>query len=92
MTRRQRYVLFGDGESRLLKWARALAPHMDLWAVSSRGFAAGFDAFAPPEQRLALATRPRAAGGNVGLLLQIPRLARWLRAVRPDFTDPMLTT
>ena len=60
-----RLVLFGDGESpHLLKWARALAPQLELWAASSRGFLSGFDAVLPPERRLALHTRPRAAGGN----------------------------
>lgn len=79
-----RYVLIGDAESpHLLKWARALAvvPGIELWTASSRGFAAGFDTVLPPERRLALATTPDAAGGNVALLRQLPRLARWLRHV-----------
>ena len=50
-----RLVLLGDGDSpHLLKWARALAPRVDLWAVSSRGFLPGFDAWVPSE---ALAVR-----------------------------------
>ena len=73
-----RYVLIGDGASpHLLKWARALAavPGLELWAASSRGFAPGFDAVLPAARRLALATSPDAAGGNVALLRQLPRLA-----------------
>jgi hypothetical protein len=83
-----RLVLLGDGESpHLLKWARALStqPGLELWAASSRGFAAGFDALMPASRRLALATRPDAAGGNVALLLELPRLARWLRQVDADW-------
>ena len=79
-----RYVLIGDGESpHLLKWARALAiqPDIELWAASSRGFLAGFDAVVPPERRLAFGTKPDAAGGNVALLRHLPRLAAWLRKV-----------
>jgi len=58
-----RLVLLGDGESpHLLKWARALAPRVELWAASSRGFAPGFDALVPAERRLALATTPDAQG------------------------------
>jgi glycosyltransferase involved in cell wall biosynthesis len=79
-----RYVLIGDGDSpHLLKWARALAalPCIELWVASSRGFMPGFDAVLPREQRLALATEPDAAGGNIALLRQLPRLARWLRQV-----------
>jgi L-malate glycosyltransferase len=79
-----RYVLIGDGDSpHLLKWARALAalPGIELWAASSRGFLNGFDAVLPAQRRLALATTPDAAGGNVALLRELPRLARWLREV-----------
>jgi glycosyltransferase involved in cell wall biosynthesis len=83
-----RIVLLGDGDSpHLLKWARALSalPQLELWAASSRGFAPGFDACVPPARRLALQTRPRAAGGNASLLLQLPRLARWLQRVDADW-------
>lgn len=83
-----RYVLIGDGESpHLLKWARALAalPGIELWAASSRGFLPGFDAVLPAAQRLALATTPDAAGGNVALLRHLPRLARWLHRVDADW-------
>lgn len=83
-----RLVLIGDGQSpHLVKWARALAasPAIELWAVSSRGFAEGFEGLVPPPRRLALDTRPAASGGNYGLLLRLPRLVRWLREVRPDW-------
>jgi len=81
-----RLVLWGDGESpHLLKWARALAPQLELWAASSRGFLPGFDALLPPERRLALGTTPRTGGGNVALLRKLPRFAHWLRRVRPDW-------
>ena len=83
-----RLVLLGDGDSpHLLKWARALAavPDVDLWALSSRGFAPGFDAILPTGRRLALGTQPDAAGGNGALLLQLPRVLRWLRQVQPDW-------
>jgi len=88
MTHTLRLVLLGDGDSpHLLKWARALAvqPGIELWAASSRGFMAGFDACVPAERRLALATAPDAAGGNVALLRELPRLARWLRQVDADW-------
>jgi L-malate glycosyltransferase len=87
------YVLWGDGDSpHLLKWARALTAEggvvfddFALWAVSSRGFLPGFDAVVPPARRLALGTRPAFGGGNAALLRQLPRLARWLEQVRPDW-------
>ena len=81
-----RLVLLGDGDSpHLLKWARALAPQVELWAASSRGFAPGFDALVPAQRRLALNTRPRFDGGNAALLRQLPLLAAWLKTVRPDW-------
>lgn len=83
-----RLVLLGDGDSpHLLKWARGLAaqPQLELWALSSRGFLPGFDDCLPPRRRLALHTRPRAAGGNAALLLQLPRAARWLKGVDADW-------
>jgi glycosyltransferase involved in cell wall biosynthesis len=80
-----RYVLLGDGQSpHLLKWARALQPRAELWVASSRDFDAGFDALVPPARRLALNTRPDAAGGNFGVLRKLPALVRWLRGVRAD--------
>lgn len=81
-----RLLLLGDGDSpHLLKWARALAPQVELWAASSRGFAPGFDALVPAARRLALQTQPRFEGGNLGLLRELPRLTRWLKQVQPDW-------
>jgi glycosyltransferase involved in cell wall biosynthesis len=88
-----KYVMWGDGDSpHLLKWARALAlegPQVfdgfELWAASSRGFAAGFDTLVPASRRLALNTRPAFEGGNVALLRALPRLARWFKQVRPSW-------
>ena len=79
-------VLLGDGESpHLLKWARGLQPRVQLYAVSSRGFAPGLAALLPEARRLALGTQPITAGGNFGLLRSVPRLRRWLQAVQPDW-------
>jgi L-malate glycosyltransferase len=79
-------VLIGDGESpHLLKWARALLPHVELWAVSSRGFLPEFDVLLPASRRLALRTSPRFEGGNLRLLLSVPRVARWLRPLKADW-------
>jgi glycosyltransferase involved in cell wall biosynthesis len=88
-----RLVLIGDGQSpHLLKWARALAPRVELWAVSSRGFDAGFDAILPPSRRLALGQRTQFEGGNAALLWQLPRVVRWLRQVQPDWLAPHYLT
>jgi L-malate glycosyltransferase len=83
-----RLVLIGDGQSpHLLKWARALArfDEVELWAASSRGFMAGFDAQVHESRRLALNTQPDSAGGNVALLRKLPQLASWLKRIEPDW-------
>lgn len=84
-----RLVLIGDADSpHLLKWARTLAHRLDLWVISSRGFAPDFDAFLPAERRLALGTQPRFEGGNIELLRALPEVLRFLQAVRPDWIAP----
>lgn len=81
-----RLVLLGDGESpHLLKWARALVPRVELWAASSRGFSAEFEALLPAERRLALNTDPAHGGGNIGLLLKLLQLGPWLARVDADW-------
>lgn len=82
-----RIAMIGDADSpHLLKWARALhAEGVELWVASSRGFLPGFDAVVPPERRLALLTRPQHGGGNVALLKELPRLARWLKDLDADW-------
>ena len=81
-----RLVLIGDGESpHLLKWARALSKEVDLWAVSTRGFAPEFNFLLPKNQMLALETSPEHAGGNAALLRHLPRMGRWLAEVKADW-------
>ena len=88
-----RYALVGDGESpHLLKWARALAPLVDLWVCSSRGFAPELAARVPAEKRLALNTDPAHAGGNAALLKQLPAVGRWLQQVDADWINPHYLT
>lgn len=79
-------VLIGDGESpHLLKWARMLQPRVRLSAISSRGFAPGWELLLPDAQRLALNTQPDHAGGNLALIKQLPRVGAWLADTDPDW-------
>ncbi|MCA0177985.1 MAG: glycosyltransferase [Proteobacteria bacterium] len=81
-----KWVLIGDGESpHLLKWARALAPEVALYAASSRGFASGWDALVPPARRLALGCTMAHGGGNAAVLRKLPELGRWLAQVDADW-------
>jgi len=81
-----RVVLFGDGESpHLLKWARALAPRVELFVASSRGLAPPLAALLPAERTLRLSHATRFSGGNAALLKTLPRLVRWLRGVDADW-------
>ncbi len=88
-----RYALVGDGDSpHLLKWARALAPLVELWVCSSRGFAPELAQLVPQQRRLALGTDPAHGGGNVALLRQLPTVGRWLRQVDADWINPHYLT
>ncbi|MFM2059165.1 MAG: hypothetical protein RLY71_3550 [Pseudomonadota bacterium] len=90
---RWRHVLIGDAESpHLLKWARALAPLVELWVASSRDFCAGFDGLVPSWRRLALGADVAHGGGNVALLKTLPRLAGWLKQVDADWIHPHYLT
>jgi glycosyltransferase involved in cell wall biosynthesis len=81
-----RLVLFGDGESpHLLKWARALAPRVELHVASSRGLAPALAALLPAERTLLLSHATKFSGGNAALLKTLPRLVRWLRDVDADW-------
>ena len=83
-----RVVLFGDGESpHLLKWARALAPRVELHVASSRGLAPALAELVAPERTLALGHATRFSGGNAALLRTLPRLVRWLRKVDADWIN-----
>jgi glycosyltransferase involved in cell wall biosynthesis len=79
-------VLIGDGDSpHLLKWARALAPRVQLYAISSRGFMPGWERLVPDARRLALGTQPDHGGGNIALLKTLPKVGAWLKAIDPDW-------
>ncbi len=81
-----RLALVGDGDSpHLAKWVRALVPHAEVWVASSRGFVPEISALVPPSRRLALHAPSVFEGGRPHLLLQTPRLAKWLRRVQPDW-------
>ena len=83
-----RVVLFGDGESpHLLKWARALAPRVELHVASSRGLAPALAALVPAERTLVLGHATKFSGGNAALLKALPRLVRWLRRVDADWIN-----
>ncbi|CAM4151356.1 glycosyltransferase [Roseateles saccharophilus] len=79
-------VLIGDGESpHLLKWARALQPRVQLYAISSRGFLPELLRLLPDANRLALNTSPDHGGGNIALLKQLPKVGAWLAQTDADW-------
>lgn len=90
---RLRYALVGDGESpHLLKWARALQPHVELWVASSRGFLPEFATLLPLHRQLALGAELAHSGDNLGLMLKLPMLARFLQRADADWINPHYLT
>ena len=83
-----RLVLFGDGQSpHLVKWARALAPRVELHVASSRGLAPALAELVAPERTLVLGHATKFSGGNAALLRTLPTLVRWLRRVDADWIN-----
>jgi glycosyltransferase involved in cell wall biosynthesis len=88
-----RLVLIGDGESpHLLKWARALQARVELWAVSSRGFAPEFEDLVPVARRYVMDGDPVRGGRPLALLAQLPGLGRWLARADADWLNPHYLT
>ena len=74
-----RLVLIGDGESpHLLKWARALAPRVELWAASSRGFSPEFEALLASQTALGRVGEPADVARVIASLLTDD--GRWINA------------
>ena len=87
-----RLVLFGDGESpHLLKWARALAPRVELHVASSRGLASALAALVPPERALLLAPNLRDLIASTehfyARLLRLDRSWRETERMQPSAID-----
>jgi L-malate glycosyltransferase len=83
-----RYALIGDGESpHLLKWAKALAPRVELWLASSRGVAPELAKVVASWRTLALNTQPAHGGDNIALVKRLPELARWLQQADADWIN-----
>jgi glycosyltransferase involved in cell wall biosynthesis len=87
-----KYVLIGDAESpHLLKWARELHPHVDLWVVSSRGFLPAYDSFLPKDRRFAFNVQP-GWWGWCRVFARLGVLGRWLSRVDADWLNPHYLT
>lgn len=87
-----KYVLIGDGESpHLLKWARELSKHTDLWIVSSRGFLSDFFEFVDETHMFSFDAKPTISGW-VGVFLKIFSLGKWLKQIDADYLNPHYLT
>jgi glycosyltransferase involved in cell wall biosynthesis len=87
-----KYVLIGDGFSpHLLKWAKELSNHVDLWVVSSRGFMPEFDVFLPIDRRFSFNAQPGILGW-MKVFTNLMALGKWLATVDADWLNPHYLT
>ena len=62
-----------------------LQPRVRLSAISSRGFAPGWELLLPDADRLALNTSPEHGGGNAAIVKMLPKVGTWLADTNPDW-------
>lgn len=87
-----KYVLIGDGESpHLLKWAKELSKHVDLWVVSSRGFLSEYSLFIDKDRMFSFNEKPNVFGWIL-VFFKIFSLGKWLRCVDADCLNPHYLT
>lgn len=69
----------------MLQWARMLQPRVRLGAISSRGFAPGWELLLPDADRLALNIEPGHGDGVAAMARQLPRVGAWLAQTDADW-------
>jgi glycosyltransferase involved in cell wall biosynthesis len=84
----KKYLLIGDGESpHILKWARELDKHFELYLVSSRGVSPEIRGFMPEERIHAFRMNIAESGGNLKFYRMILPLKRIIRQIKPDYVN-----
>lgn len=69
----------------MLQWARMLQPRVRLSAISSRGFASGWELLLPDADRLALNIESGHGDGVAALIRQLPKVGAWLAQTDADW-------
>ena len=84
----KKYLLIGDGESpHILKWARELTKHFELYLVSSRDVDPGIREILPEERIHAFRLNVAESGGNLKFYRMILPLIRIINQIKPDYVN-----
>jgi len=84
----KKYLIIGDAESpHIVKWAREMNKHFELYLVSSRNVHAEIRSFIPDERIFTFKLKPAEAVGNLDFFRMIFPLKRIIKQVKPDYVN-----
>jgi len=84
----KRYLIIGDGESpHILKWARELNKHFEVYLVSSRNLSPEIKTILPEDRVFTFDLKISETGGNFKFLWMIFPLTRIIKRIKPDFVN-----
>jgi len=83
-----RYLLMGNAESpHLIKWARELVKHVDLYVLSFQGIDSVFYSWLDKNKCFSFNQKISVEGGNFHLIKLLPKIRRIIRQIKPDFIN-----
>ncbi|HNV95692.1 MAG TPA: glycosyltransferase [Bacteroidales bacterium] len=88
MNNKAKYLLMGNAESpHLIKWARELAKHVDLYVLSFQETDKAIYQLIEKEKCYSFHQKINTAGGNFHLLKLLPKVKRIIKEIKPDFIN-----
>lgn len=88
MNNKVKYLLMGNAESpHLIKWARELAKHVDLYVLSFQDIDKAIYDLIPQEKCYSFHQKINTAGGNFHLLKLLPKIKQIIKEIKPEFIN-----
>ncbi|NSW45471.1 MAG: glycosyltransferase family 4 protein [Bacteroidales bacterium] len=83
-----RYLLMGNAESpHLIKWARELIKHVDLYVLSFQGIDPVFYSWLDKNKCMSFDQKISVEGGNFHLIKLLPKIRRIIRQIKPNYIN-----
>jgi len=84
----KRYLIVGNADSpHIIKWAKELVKHFELYIVSSQGVSPEITDLIPTENIYTVNLKIAESGGNLKMMRMILPLTKIIRKIRPDFVN-----
>ncbi|MGQ9847186.1 MAG: glycosyltransferase [Bacteroidales bacterium] len=88
MNHKIKYLLMGNAESpHLIKWARELVKHVDLYVLSFQEIDKAIYAIIEKEKCYRFHQNIDVAGGNIHLLKLLPKIKQIIKQIKPNFIN-----